>query len=327
MAKSKQSRSNAASRRTSLYVLAAVVAVLIVWPLVYQDEFYMHVATLVLLAGVGAAGLHLILRTGQLFMAHAAFAGVGAYTSVIVMMRLQWPFPLALIAAIAVPALLALVLGPIILRLKGVYFVLVTFALGEVIYLVFGNATSLTGGSNGIYQIPPPAAFFASVSHYYYLALAAALLALAFVSRVLQSEVGRVLNAIREGESLSQSTGVPVLQFKVLAFVMAAGLAGAEGSLTAHFIRYISPLSFTFDQSLMYVVINVVGSMTSLVGVVIGTLFIVPLPEFLREFMEYQRVFFGLILMLTMAFAPNGLVGLWQGARRRWASRRGRVAA
>lgn len=305
----------------------AVLAVLAVWPLVIGDEFYLHIGTLILMTGIGATGLHLVMRTGQLFMAQAGFIGIGSYTSVLLMMKLNLPFPFAVAGAMAVPALIALLLGPIIFRLRGTYFVLISFALGEVIQLTFSNWQSVTGGSNGIYGIPSPGALFTTRLSYYYLTLVCAVLAIGFVIRLVRSEFGRNLDAVRDGELFARSTGVPVARFKLIAFVISAALAGLQGSLNAHFIKYISPISFTFDQSLTYVVINVIGGMKNVAGPLIGTLFLVPLPEFLRGLHDYERIFYGLILILCMGFASDGLVGLVRKLGRSKSAEKGGQAA
>ncbi len=297
---------------TVLSIGAAAVALvaLAAWPLFYSEIFFLHIGVVVLLSAISASGLHLIVRTGQLSFAHAAFIGLGAYTSVLATMRLGWPFPLALVAAAILPALVALGLGIVVLRLKGVYFVLSTFAFGELVRLVFVNAIWLTGGSNGIFDVPPPSPLFTSPMAYYYLALGTSAVLVFFVYRLLHSEVGRTLDAIRQGESLAQSTGVRVARFKIMAFAVGAALGGVHGSLLAHFIHYIAPVSYTWELSLSFLVINIVGGMKSLAGPLVGTIFLVPLPEILRGFVEYQRVLYGVILVLVMAFAPDGLVGL-----------------
>jgi branched-chain amino acid transport system permease protein len=299
-------------RRPAYLVSACALAILVAWPLFIHEEFYVHVATLILLYSIGAASLHLILRTGHLSLGHAAFMGIGAYTSVLAMMRLNLPYPLAVLSAALVSGLIALAIGPVILRLRGVYFVLVTFMFGEVVRLLFVNWTGLTGGSNGIYQIPAPHPILTANSgfYYYYLALAAAFLSVGIIGRILRSEIGRAIDSIGDGERLAESSGVPVLRFKVMAFVIGSVLVAVQGSLGAHFIRYISPLSYTFTESLNFVVINVVGGMHSLVGTLIGTAFVISLPEFLRQWVEYQRVLYGVILIVVLLFLPTGLVGL-----------------
>ena len=227
-------RSASGGRLSVAALWVAVLIILVLWPAVFAEKFYIHIATLVLLYSIGASSFHLILRTGQLSMGHAAFLGLGAYASVLTVMKLHWPYPLALL---------------------------------------------------------------------------------------LRSEVGRAFDAVREGDSLAESTGVPVLRTKVLAFVIAAAMIGMQGSLAAHYIRYISPLSYTFGESLMFVVINVVGGINTLAGAVIGTVFLVPLPEFLRSMVEYQWVLYGVILVVIMAFAPGGIVGVWNDVRRRYGRR------
>jgi branched-chain amino acid transport system permease protein len=290
---------------------AVVVAFVVAWPLFYEEPFFLHVATLMLLTAIGASSYFLVFSNGYLSLGHAAFLGIGGYTSVLLVMRLHCPFPLALAAAGLTSGLVALVVGPILLRLKGTYFVLTTFAFGEMMRLLFVEWQSLTGGSDGIYQIPPPYEFLDSMRAYYYFALGAALLCVGFVSRLMSSQVGRFVVAIREGESLAESTGVPVTRFKVAMFTISCILVGLQGSLQAHFIRYISPLTYGFPESLNYLLINVLGGMYRLAGVLIGTVFIVSLPEFLRGWVEYQRVFYGLILVVVVLFAPAGFLGVY----------------
>jgi branched-chain amino acid transport system permease protein len=294
-------------------------AVLLLWPAVFPASFLLYIATLVLLYTIGAASLHLILRVGHLSLGHAAFMGLGGYTSALLTTRAGWPFVPAFLASALVPAAVALVVGPVVLRLRGVYFVLITFTLGEVVRLVFNDWQSLTGGADGIFRIPPPHPALADKRAYYYFALAMAALCVGVVARLLASQAGRYVDAIRESEPLAQSSGVPVLRFKVLVFVLACGLVGLQGSLLAHYIRFIAPGSFTFNESLNLLVMNVIGGMGSLRGPLIGAVFLTSLPEFLRGWVELQRVLYGIVLILVMLFVPGGLIELG----RRLAVRRG----
>lgn len=286
---------------------------LLLWPLAVQDRFFIHVGILVLLAAIGASSLHLIIRTGHVSLCHASFIGIGAYACVDCVMLLQLPFIAGLAAGAAAAALVALVIGPIILRLTGKYFVLITFLLGEIIRMIFSDWQSLTGGANGILNIPPPSPFFNDPLHFYYLALAVSALCVGFCARLLRSEIGRTVDSIREGQRLAECAGVPVLRVKVTVFVIACALAGLEGGLGAHYAHYISPLAYSTLESLNLVVINVVGGMQTLAGPLIGTLFLVVTPELLRGYVELQHIFFGAILIVVIAFFPGGLAGI--GAR------------
>lgn len=298
-------------------------AALLIWPWLTEDKFLHHVGTVLCLTAIGASSLHLIIRTGHVSLGHAAFMAVGAYGCVLTVLRLGLPWPVGLVVGAGAAALLAALVGPILLRLTGKYFVLVTFLFGEVIRLVIVEWVSLTGGSNGIFDIPPPFPFLVSNRAYYYLALAAAFLCVGFCARLLTSEYGRAIDSIREGERLAECSGVPVLRVKVTVFVIACGLVGIQGALQAHFTRYVGPESYSIVQSLNLVVMNVIGGMTSLVGALLGTVFMVTLPELLRGYVALQQILFGAILFATMAFLPGGLIEL--GARLGLWVRRGRA--
>jgi branched-chain amino acid transport system permease protein len=297
-------------------VLAIIVLALIAIPLVVQDKFILSVAVTTFITAIAAVSLHLIVRTGHVSLGHAAFMGIGAYVSAIATMQLSLPFPLALTLGFLAPAAIALLIGPVVLRLTGKYFVLVTFLFGEIVRTVFVNWESVTGGSSGISGVPAPSPLFAQPVPFYYLALALVVVIVAFIGRLLNSEIGRTIDSIRESEPLARCSGVPVLSTKVAVFMLGCGLAGVAGALQGHFVHYIDPTSFSMDQSLNLVVINVVGGMYTLIGPIVGTLFMVLLPEFLRGYVELQHVFFGIVLVLVMAFFSGGIADIGTLVRR-----------
>jgi branched-chain amino acid transport system permease protein len=299
------------TQRKLVFGIVAAVA-LLGWPWLTDDKFLHHVGVLIVLTSIGAASLHLIIRTGHVSLGHAAFMGLGAYGSVLTVMRLGLPWPIGLLVGMAAAALLAAVVGPIVLRLTGKYFVLVTFLFGEMVRMAIVESVSLTGGSNGIFEVPPPYPVLMSNRAYYYFALAFAVFAVGLCARLLTCEYGRAIDAIREGERLAECSGVPVIRFKVTAFVIACALAGMQGSLQAHYIRYVGPESYSIVQSLNLVVMNVIGGMSSLSGALIGTVFMVTLPELLRGYVNLQQIMFGAILFATMAFLPGGLIELFR---------------
>jgi len=288
--------------------LGVLGVLLVAWPIFIHEVFFAYIGTLMLLYTIGAASLHLVLRIGHLSLCHAAFMGLGGYTSALLTTRLGWPFALAFLASGLVPAVVALAVGPIVLRLRGVYFVLITFTLGEVVRLVLNDWKSLTGGADGIFRIPPPFPFLVDKRAYYYFALAMATVCVGVIARILSSQTGRYIDAIRESERLAQSSGVPILRFKVMIFAIACGFVGLQGSLLAHFITFVAPGSYTFNESLNLLVMNVIGGMGGLAGPLIGAAFLTALPEFLRGWVELQRVLYGVVLVLVMLFVPGGLI-------------------
>lgn len=307
----------AVSSRNVLWPVAALVlAFLIGWPLYAPNPFLLTIGTFIVLNAIGATSLHLIIRTGHISLGHAAFMGVGAYSCVLAVTRLGLPPVVSLVIGMAAAGLLALILGPIVLRLTGKYFVLVTFLLGEIIRMVFVEWISVTGGSNGISGVPPLHPALASPTATYYVCLAASVLCVALCARILSSEVGRTIDSVREAERVAECSGVPVIRLKVTIFVLACALVGLQGGLLAFFLRYVDPTSFSMVESLNLVVMNVVGGMYSLAGPLIGTVFIVALPELLRGYVELQRVFFGVILIVVMAALPGGMVDILAHARK-----------
>ncbi len=315
---STMSKSNSA-----LLLGIAVIAAAALLPVFGGSQFLLSVGTLTLITAIATASLHLIIRMGHVSLAHAAFMGIGAYASVVAVMQYGLPIFVGFALAFVLAAGVALVVGPIFLRLTGKYFVLGTFMLGEIVRLVFTDWKSITNGAAGILGIPAPSPLFLDPVAYYYLALVAAVICVGICARILGSEIGRAMDALREGEDLARCSGIPGPRLKVIIFCLACGLAGIAGALQAHFVRFIDPSSFSTIQSLNLVVANVLGSLTNLTGTMIGTVFLFVLPELLRDFVEIQRILFGVVLIVVMAFVPGGLMEM--GARVRQQLERKRV--
>lgn len=291
-----------------LFGAAAIVA--LGWPLLSANNFYITLGTMVVLSAIGATSLNMIIRTGHVSLAHGAFMGVGAYTCVLLEMLLGWPFVPALLGGCLASGLLALVIGPIVLRLTGKYFVLVTFLMGEIIRMVFVNWQSITGGANGIAQIPASLALFKSPVAFYYFALAAAVVCVGIAWRILCSDIGRAIDSVREADRVAECSGVPVIRLKVMVFVIACMLVSVQGALQAHLVGSMDPSAFNMDVSLNMVVMNVLGGMYYLAGPLLGSTFLVALPEVLRGYVELQHVIFGITLIVVMVALPGGMIGL-----------------
>lgn len=306
---------------TGKIVGSIVIALLLVaGPLVHPDKFYLNVAILILLNAVMALAFHLVMRLGYLSLAQAAFMGIGAYTSALLTTRWQMPFLIGFFCAGIFTAIAGYVLGRILFRIKGIYFVLVTFALGEVVRLVFIAWESLFGGANGITGIPKPDIFGFVIDtkmEFYYLTLAVAAASVWIMCRVFLTHPGRAYEAINEAENLAESTGINTTGYKVQAFTISCFFTGLAGSLIAHYLSYVSPSGFTFWQSVDLVIMNVLGGPNVLAGPIIGAVLLVPLPELFRSAVEYQRALYGLTLILMVFFLPEGIAGAIAGFRRR----------
>jgi len=295
---------------------AIAIVVLLLWPIIFNNKFYITIGTMIVLSAIGATSLNLIIRTGHVSLAHAAFMGVAAYTCVLLQMRLDLPFWFAILAGCFASGLLALILGPIVLRLTGKYFVLVTFLVGEIIRMIFVEWQSLTGGSNGIQNIPPGLDIMKTPTGFYYLSLGAAAICVGIAWRILASEIGRAMDSVREAEKLAECSGVPVIKLKITIFVIACTLVGVYGILLTYLLQFIDPSAFNMEASLNLVVMNVLGGMYYLLGPVLGSTFLAALPELLRSYVDLQRVIFGVILIVVMAALPGGIIGLMGALRR-----------
>ncbi len=290
------------------------------WPFAVHEPFYVHIGIMIALYSVLALSMNLMLRIGQLSLAHGAFMGLGAYTSALLTLRLKAPAPLAFVAAGLAVALVAALIGPIFLRIRGVYFVLLTFAFGEVVDLLFVSWVEVFGGNNGLYGIPKPNLFGVAVTTkpaFYLLALALAAVTFLVVRAVFRSQIGAVIASLDDNELLGRSIGIDAPRYRLAVFTFSGFLAGLAGSFYAHYLTFISPEAFGFWTPVNLVVINVLGGIASPWGPLLGSLLLVPLPEILRDARQYQVLLYGLLLMAFLLFLPNGLVGLATGRRPR----------
>ena len=293
-------------------VLAALA--LLTLPFWLTSPYYVHVAIMAGIFTILALSLNLLLGyTGQLSLGHAAFFGIGAYTSSLLALKLEWPFWIGLPAAALAAGLAGWAIGRLALKVRGAYFVLVTISFAGVISLVSVNWMELTNGPLGLPGVPAPelaGLSFRTKSAYYYLVLLAAAVAYLVCHRLVHSRLGRAFLALRENEALAESVGVDPVRTLVLAAVVSAAMAGVAGSLYAHYTRFVSPEVFLFSYTVTMVIMVVAGGKGTLLGPVIGALLFTVLPEALREAMpwQWQMLAYGVLLVLLVYFLPRGIV-------------------
>ena len=286
------------------------------------DNYTLHLAILSGIAVIATSSLNLILGyVGKLSLGHAAFYGIGAYTSALLTMSAGVPSWLAILAAGPVAAFAALLVGPIVLWLRGAYFIIVTLSFSIVLQLVIVNWVDFTNGPMGILGIPYPAigSFeFSSKTSYFYLVVASAVLTIWCIRRLIRSRTGRAFEALRENENVAMSIGVSKLYYSLLAFCIGAGFAGVAGALYAHYVSVITPDMFGFDVMVGMLVMVAVGGKGTLSGPVIGAILVTFVPEQLRLVKEFRLSIFGIVLMLSVVLMPNGLVSLGPTIRGYW---------
>jgi branched-chain amino acid transport system permease protein len=291
--------------------LYLVIGVLLVLPFVLPNNFYLDLASRMAINAVIVLGLNLLIGfAGQISLGHAGFLGIGAYASAVLPTSFGWPPLLAMGAGAVATGLLAALVARPIFKLKGHYLAMATLGLGIIINIVLRNEASLTGGPDGM---PVPAlglmGFELSSDKQWYWVIALLLSLSIWASlNLIDSPFGRALRALHGSEVASQVAGVNVARYKVAIFVISAVFASLMGSVTAHYVGFVTPNIANFFHSIELVTMVVIGGMASVYGSVVGAVLLTALPQVLVSFEGWETVVFGAILMLCMIFMPKGLV-------------------
>jgi branched-chain amino acid transport system permease protein len=306
-------------------VVAVLLGVLLLLPWV-GNAYHVSLLVVIGIHTIVAVGLCLLMGyAGQVSLGHAAFYGLGAFTSGILSASYGVSPWLGLVAAAVLCGALAFVTGAPILKLRGHYLAMATLAFGIIVYVLIVELKDLTGGPSGLTGIPSLAIgdfIFDADRKFYYLVWAFTLGVLLVSRNIVDSRPGRALRAIHGSEAAAESLGVDVARFKLMVFVLSAVYAGLAGALYAHYTAFISPQPFSFLFSVRLVVMVVLGGMASIWGAIFGTTTLTILSEFLHPFGDLDVIVFGLILMVVMIFMPQGLTrGLLDLYERRQARR------
>jgi branched-chain amino acid transport system permease protein len=317
-------------RRLRIVLLVGVILVLAGLPAVIHSDYLLTVIDTAGIYAIVVMGLGILLGfAGQLSLAQAAFLGIGAYTSGWLTTQLGWPVWPSMAAAMGLSALVGLAVGYPCLRLSGHYLALATIGFGIITQLVLINWKSVTNGSDGMGNIPSPqigSFLFNSYGRYYYIVLAAVLVCAYVAWRIKTTRVGRALEAIRENEIAARATGIDATRYKIVAFVLAGAYAGLAGSLLAHMTNFISPDSYSFEQSVLFLVMLIVGGSSSISGAILGAVLLWFLPEFLRPLKSSYIMVYGAAVIAMIIFMPRGLIGLLETLRSRVVRRRPEAA-
>lgn len=278
--------------------------------------YLIHLAILISIYGILGLSLNLVVGyTGLLSVTHAAFYGLGAYATAILMTSLGMPFFISILAAIIISALVGLLIGLVLSKFDDDIYALASFGFNIIIFAIFLNWQGLTRGPLGIPGIPRPEIF---KDNFNFLILSLILLIIIyFISRfITRSSFGRVLKAIREDEKILPVFGYKPLKFKLTIFVISAGMAAVAGTLFASYITFIDPSTFNLIESIFILAIIILGGLANNKGALLGAVFLILLPEALRFVgfpsdiaAQMRQVVYGLILILLMLYRPQGLVG------------------
>ncbi len=283
-------------------------------------EYLIHLAILICIYGILGLSLNLIVGyAGLLSITQAAFYGIGAYVTAILLTTTGMNFFVALVLGMVITAVLSLAIGFVLSKFKDDYYALGSFGFNVIIYSIFLNWQGLTRGPLGIPGIPRPSLFgyvFSDNLSFLILAIVLGLIVYGVCVFVTRSSFGRVLKAIREDEEAIRVFGYHTLWYKLTVFVIGAVLASVAGALFASYITFIDPSTFTLNESIFLLAIVILGGLANNKGAVLGAVCLILLPEILRFVgfpsdiaAQMRQVVYGVILIVLMLYRPQGLVG------------------
>jgi ABC-type branched-subunit amino acid transport system ATPase component/ABC-type branched-subunit amino acid transport system permease subunit len=298
--------------RLGWILLASAAAVI---PFLTSNTYYLYVAISVGLLTIVTSGLNVLAGfTGQTSLGHAGLYAFGAYTAALCATRAGLNEWVAIAAAVVVTSVVGAAVAAAALRVSGPYLAMVTIAFGLIVEGVLIEWGSVTGGPGGIFNIPKPALRI----HYWTVTLAAAL-ALWLTANLRDSAWGRALVAVKESEVAAESLGLSAYYVRIVAFTVSAAFAGAAGALFTFANGYISPDSFTLQTSILFLLALLFGGLGRIAGPVVGSLALTLLPELLTRLIDYRLILYGTLLLVSIYWLPEGLVGAVTRARRRFA--------
>lgn len=318
------------------------VLVILSVPLWLQDQYFLHVTIITAIFIIAAMSLNLLLGyTGQLSLGHVAFFGIGAYASALTTLGFDitlpggfhvvhdpWPAVSGFVVGVIVAGLSGYLIGKLSFKLRGAYFVIVTISFAEVTRLVALNWVELTQGPLALNNIPPFGVSFPglgeyefwSKTSYYYLVAGVGFLSYLVIKRLVNSRIGRAMIALKENESLASSVGIDVTHYLVLAAVVSAAMAGAAGSLYAHYLKIIDPEIFLFIYTVTMVIMVITGGKGTLAGPIVGGIIFGFLPVVVRSFAAptVQWMLYGGLMIVIIFVLPQGIVPAVERWMARW---------
>jgi len=290
--------------------LVALALILISYPKLV-DSYFLHLSVATLLAMIMACSWDILARTGQVSVGQAGLFGIGAYTAALLYQKVHLHPILGMLAGALLALMVAIGLGYLTLRLRGIYFSITTIAFAEALSVIWLMTPSITGGAMGV-STPP--LFGGNREHAYYLILTLFGLVLLALWLIESSRLNFAFTAIRENEEVANVMGINPTRYKVLAFAISAFFAGFAGGFYSHYNTYIIPYEvFGLGISIACLVMPIFGGLYTILGPIIGTILIKAIEEYLRVTISYgHQIAYGLILVMVVLFMPEGLIGLYK---------------
>jgi branched-chain amino acid transport system permease protein len=312
------------NRASLLKILGPIVAILVAVsaPLLLSNIYWTSVLTMIVIYALMAASLRTIFTVGEFSLGHVGFMCLGAYASALLTLKAGLPFGLTLPMAGLMSGLVAFVLGHPFMRVKGIYFAILTLVTSESIRLLAFNWKNLTGGYDGLIGFPGAGVLsipglvevdFDGFTEYYYLTLGVVCISLFVLYRLEKSKLGFTWLAIRDADKLAGAVGVNVLRYKIIAFSIASFFGGIGGGLFAHFERALGPhptATFGIMTTIYLLAYMVVGGKDKFAGPIVGAIVLSLVYEFARPLEEYQPMIIGAIAIAIVMLIPGGIVSI-----------------
>lgn len=301
---------DAGGAKRFLMVFAPLAAIfLLAVPLAFSDRpYWLNVFTNVSVLAFASLGVWVMFSIGRVNIAQGAFALIGGYVMGMLTTVVGLSFWVSLPLSGAIAALVGFVIGWPLLRLRGIYFAMVTLSLTEVMRLAFLNSASI-GGPASITNIPTPPGISSSLGIYLFSA-GLMLVGYAGIWRLQASRLGGVLRSMRQNEELAASIGIDVARYRVIAFTICCFMGGVAGGVFASFQQNVFPQSYTVADSINFMLYCFLGGLGFVLGPIVGTLSLVIAFELLREIQEYQALLYGVLMIVVILFLPNGILSL-----------------
>jgi branched-chain amino acid transport system permease protein len=299
-------------------VFACLFIAAVVLPILIGDLYWRDIFIFMLIFIILSTSLRLIFSTGQISFAHPGIAAISGYCSGVMAIQFGLSFWITLPMACFVASLVSIIIGYPTLRLKGVYFFLITFMFTSLIGVLIGNFwIPILGGWRGLLNIPRPKPImiphlftinFNNELAYYYLTLFFVVITVLVCYRMEKSRFGLIFNAIENADGLAEMVGINLMKYKLFAFIIGGIFAGVAGTLFAHYQRIITPYDFDMHLGILLIIYNVVGGMNTIYGPIFGTIFLRLIAHPLRQFGVYEILIFGIILIVSLRFIPGGVI-------------------
>ena len=298
-------------KKTAFLIILLILAI---FPPFILSQYLLHVMIISLFYVMMASSWNLLAGyTGQVSFAHAAFAGVGAYVSGMLVVFLGLSPWVGIFAGGVVAAVLGFGLGFLCIRMGGIYLSLTTLGFSEILRIIITNEDKWTRGTMGL-QTPGLLAEYSKTS-YYFLFLIFTVLMLILIYKLIHSEWGVTFRAVLNDEVAASSSGIHTIQARILAFTLTSGMAGLAGGLYGHYLMLVTPDIPSLGQMFLVLAMAVIGGMGSFAGPIIGAFVLEILSEYIRSWGEYHVLLFGLIALAMARFAPEGIIGVWANMR------------